>query len=91
MGTETGKHGGVSEGATGLDFIVPPGYPNDTYRVNVQSGEHVQVTPAGQAQAGGLSIGVVNVYGVQDVRAFLAEVGKIAKNGHNAGYQFAGG
>lgn len=33
--------------ARGGDFIVPPGYPNDSYRMGVQSGEHVQVTPAG--------------------------------------------
>ena len=30
------------------DFIVPPGYPNDSYKMGVQSGERVQVTPAGQ-------------------------------------------
>lgn len=27
----------------GLDGIVPPGFPNDTYRVGVSSGEHVRV------------------------------------------------
>lgn len=42
--------------AGGADFIVPPGYPNDSYGpIYVQSGEHVQVTPAGQAQGGGSS------------------------------------
>ena len=34
--------------ANGADFIVPPGYPNDTFPMRVQSGERVQVTPAGQ-------------------------------------------
>jgi hypothetical protein len=32
----------------GANFIVPPGYPNDSYRMNVESGEHVVVTPANQ-------------------------------------------
>jgi hypothetical protein len=35
--------------STGGDFIVPPGYPNDSYRIGVQSGERVTVTPAGQS------------------------------------------
>lgn len=42
-----------TRGASGLDFVVPPGYPNDSFGpVFVQSGEHVKVTPAGEtAQA----------------------------------------
>jgi hypothetical protein len=35
--------------ASGADFIVPPGFQNDSYPMRVQSGERVQVTPAGQA------------------------------------------
>lgn len=34
--------------AAGADFTVPPGYPNDSYSMRVESGEHVSVTPAGQ-------------------------------------------
>ena len=34
--------------ANGGDFIVPRGYPNDSFPMNVQSGERVQVTPASQ-------------------------------------------
>jgi hypothetical protein len=34
--------------ASGGDFTVPPGYPNDSYPMHVESGEHVSVTPAGQ-------------------------------------------
>ncbi len=34
--------------ATGADFTVPAGFPNDSYPMRVQSGEHVKVTPAGQ-------------------------------------------
>lgn len=32
----------------GFNGVVPPGFPNDTFRLNVSSGERVQVTPAGQ-------------------------------------------
>lgn len=32
----------------GANFIVPPGFPNDSFPLRVESGEHVQVTPAGQ-------------------------------------------
>lgn len=35
--------------AGGVDFIVPPGYPNDSYPMRVESGEHVTVTPPGKA------------------------------------------
>jgi myosin heavy subunit len=49
----------VPEGhQTGADFVVPPGYPNDSFLLRAQSGERVQVTPAGEtpremAMAGG--------------------------------------
>ncbi|MBC8526313.1 MAG: tape measure protein [Candidatus Cloacimonetes bacterium] len=32
----------------GADFIVPSGYPNDSFPMRVESGEHVSVTPSGQ-------------------------------------------
>jgi len=35
--------------ASGADFTVPAGYQNDSFAMRVQSGEHVVVTPAGQA------------------------------------------
>jgi hypothetical protein len=37
--------------AGGVDMIVPPGYPDDSFRMNVQSGEHVLVEPAGSWDA----------------------------------------
>ena len=37
-----------SDWATGGSFVVPPGYPNDSYRVGLTSGEQVQVTPKNQ-------------------------------------------
>lgn len=39
---------GVIGAARGADFMVGPGYPNDSMLLGVSSGEHVQVTPAGQ-------------------------------------------
>lgn len=40
-------------GASGLDFVVPQGYPNDSFPINVQSGEHVKVTKKGEDPGGG--------------------------------------
>lgn len=50
--------GGYQQGG---DFIVPSGFPRDTYRIGVSSGERVQVTPAGQRGGAGVSIGAVTV------------------------------
>jgi len=33
--------------AEGVDMIVPPGYPNDSFLFRAESGEHLQVTPRG--------------------------------------------
>lgn len=35
----------IPQFAEGADFIVPPGYENDTFPMLVSSGEHVEVTP----------------------------------------------
>lgn len=43
-----GHTGGGGGYAAGTNFIVPPGYPNDSYPLRVQSGERVTVTPAAQ-------------------------------------------
>jgi len=40
-------------GARGLDMVVPPGYPNDSYFVRASSRERVQITPAGETGGGG--------------------------------------
>lgn len=68
------------------DFVVPPGYNNDSYRMWVESGEHVTVTPTGatnasaQAQAsqsgGGHSfqIGTLIVDGQTDIGEFVQTV-----------------
>lgn len=38
---------GIRKFASGGDFIVPPGFANDSYPMLVQSGERVRVTPTG--------------------------------------------
>jgi len=47
--------------AEGGDFVVPPGYPDDSYPMRVESGEHVSVTPAGQGGGGDMIHVVVNL------------------------------
>jgi hypothetical protein len=42
--------------STGADFTVPAGYPNDSFRMNAETGEHVHIDPAG---GGGEPIHVV--------------------------------
>ncbi len=44
---------GIIGGANGLNFMVPPGFPNDSFGpIFVQSGEQVVVTPAGKSSGG---------------------------------------
>ena len=53
------------EFATGGSMVVPAGYNNDDYLIGVSSGEHVNVTPAGQTPSGGgggISIEVINQF-----------------------------
>jgi|GEM_PF-3452516 len=49
-------------GANGLDIIVPPGYPNDTYPVRASSGERVVILTQDQVGngAGGVNITMYN-------------------------------
>lgn len=46
--------------ANGGSFTVPQGYSNDSYLMGVSSGEHVQVTPAGQNTSGQFTIVINN-------------------------------
>lgn len=60
----SGVPGGVPGGgayATGLDWYVPGGYPNDSYRFqgNLSSGEHVQITPAGHSAPPGAAPNII--------------------------------
>lgn len=48
-GTVHNKNGKIVKAQSGLNsFMVPTGYPNDSFPIMVQSGERVDVTPAGQ-------------------------------------------
>ncbi len=46
----------VTGGQHGLDMIVPPGFPGDTYPVLATSGERVTITPQGKSSGGGGNI-----------------------------------
>ena len=48
-------------GANGLNMIVPPGFPNDTFPVRASSGEQVTITPQSRGGGGGNNV-TVNVY-----------------------------
>lgn len=63
--SRTSRPGGYIPGfQTGGSFVVPPGYPNDSYLMRVSSGERVDVTPAGKsASAGMVWTGDVNIIG----------------------------
>lgn len=47
-GTMYGTESGIKKSANGSSFMVPGGFPNDSYPMLVQSGERVDVTPAGR-------------------------------------------
>lgn len=57
-----GLYGDQGDYAQGGAFVVPPGFPRDSYKIGVSSGEYVSVTPAGD-NAHSVSGGAgVNVY-----------------------------
>ncbi len=47
-----------SRGTPRGGFLVPPGYPNDSFRVGVSSGERVNVTPASQVSNSNVTVHV---------------------------------
>lgn len=62
----------------GGDFIVPPGFNNDTFPILVESGERVQVTPkdqVGQASSGGNI--TININGAGNPMAIAKEVQRV--------------
>lgn len=74
--------------ANGANFTVPPGFPNDSFPMRVQSGEHVQVTPAGQQrQSGGTTNNFYNQTEAAQALA-LATVAQQKRANHSA---FMGG
>lgn len=46
--------------ASGGMFIVPPGFPNDSYKIGLSSGEKVEVSTPGQQTAGGTVFNISN-------------------------------
>ncbi len=55
---------GVPGFAGGGDFIVPPGYPRDSYLMRVSSGERVTVTPRGEAAGSSARSGHTFIFNV---------------------------
>jgi hypothetical protein len=87
------KHGGETDGATGLDLVVPPGHPADSYKIGVTSGEHVTVTPSGRdagSTGGGITIGTIVLPGVKNAQQLLTELGKLSARAQKSGQQYAG-
>lgn len=63
-GGKTFQQLGFAEGGS---FVVPPGFPNDSFPIGLTSGEHVQVTPASQMNSNNRSFTYAPTYnGVQN-------------------------
>lgn len=101
-GARSGGAGGSKthyQNAKGADYIVPPGYPNDTYPVGwAQSGERVTITPRGQGGQGGetvVNLGPITVYETQDAQAtanaVVAAVNRRMRAAAAAGAQYSRG
>lgn len=89
--------GGTEEDwATGVtNFVVPPGYPNDSFHVGLSSGEVVNVDPAGSRGGRSLQIGEINIYsaasnGRELFEEFKNELDAYIRNQRTAGAQYAG-
>lgn len=97
-GGGSGSGAGLGGGGTkqtyakGTNFVIPAGYPNDTYPIGWgQSGEEVTVTPAGQKSTGDtyISVGDVVVYESDNPQATAEAVIAII-NRRMAGSRLAG-
>ena len=70
-----GTAGGMGFQAGVRNFVVPPGFPNDTYPVRLSTGEKMTVIPRGQAAgaSGGnvtVNLGPVTISGELDLQQF---------------------
>ena len=58
---DTGGRDGINPGqgfASGVDFVVPPGFSNDSFPMRASSGERVLIEPQGQTQTGSTTINI---------------------------------
>jgi hypothetical protein len=74
-GTDAGFQHGTPPGG----FTVPPGFPNDSFRVGLTSGERLFVKPQGRSGGGGLTIGTLILNGVNDPQAMFAAIEREAR------------
>ena len=67
--------------ASGGSWVIPPGYPNESYRFpdgrTASSGEVVTVTPAGQGGAAGVVIQNVYLTSTLDLESFKRMLVKV--------------
>jgi len=68
-----------AQGAHGLSGVVPGGFPNDSFLIGATSGEHVQVTPAGRGNGGGMVINNLYLTGVQTDSQLFDAVTRVAR------------
>jgi hypothetical protein len=75
IGGNRAEGSGPQEGfATGVtNFVVPPGYPNDSFTVGLTSGEVVNVDPAGGGTVGrgGVTIEEVHIHNEMDYESLF--------------------
>jgi hypothetical protein len=83
--TGTGSSNDAGAGnASGGSYLVPPGFPHDTWPVRAQSGEEVNITPANERNKRSRGSGKINVYGDMIIQVagnvdpdkILAQVGR---------------
>ncbi|MHC4708042.1 MAG: hypothetical protein ACYS8I_13270, partial [Planctomycetota bacterium] len=70
---------GMQHGTPPGGFTVPPGFPNDSFRVGLTSGERLFVKPQGRSGGGGLTIGTLILNGVNDPQAMFAAIEREAR------------
>lgn len=73
--------GGLEPGfQQGADFIVPPGFPDDAFRFRAETGERVQVTPAGRTSGSGRTVNI-------DTQVFVGvDIDELSREAENEGF-----
>lgn len=57
-GQQGASYGDTFSGAEGFEGFIPPGYPNDTFKMGLTSGEYVSVRPPGVPARSAGSVGI---------------------------------